>query len=169
MEGAVGREGQALPVHVAQDIAVVVLALPPAGQGQVLGAQEEDIGPAQVLDRGALPHIAEILKARDLQFPLEGPAVLQVLGGIDQDAAPFVQGLGAYDHIVLVLVGQADDLGVPLVLGVGRIGAEQGEGVFFRPAVIAQPGQAGIGVPGPVRVPVVSRIIEVDLVPDGHG
>ena len=168
MELSVGREGEAVPVHMAQDIAVVVLALAAAGKSQVLRAQQKDIRAAQMLDGRAFPHVAEILESGNLQLALKGPSVLEVLGRIDQYTSALIQSLRADDHVVFFLPGDLDDLGIALVLGVTRMRAEKRQGVFLRPAVLAQTGQAGVGMPRPVRISVVAGIIEIDLVADGH-
>ena len=122
-----------------------------------------------MLDGRALPHVAEILKSGNLELALEQPSVLQFFGRINQDTAALIQGLGTDDHVIFVFSRHPDDLGIALVLRVGRIGAEQGKGIFFRPSVVAQAGQTGVGVAGPVGIPVVAGVVEIDLVPDGHG
>ena len=169
MEGAVRREGQGLPVHGSENVSIVVLTSAAAGKGQVLRAQEKDIMPADVLDRRALPHIPEGFEAGNLELSREGPAMLEVLGGIDQDTAAFIQSLRPDDHEIFVLSGDTGDLGISLVFRVAGVGPEQGQRVFFRPAVIAQAGQAGIGVARPVGVAVVAGVIKIDLVAYGHG
>ena len=95
--------------------------------------------------------------------------MLQVLGRIDQRASPLVLGLGADDHVIDVTPRNADDLGISLVLRIVGIGAEQRKRIFLRPAVISQPCKTGVGVPRPVRIAMVARVVEVYFVIDGHG
>ena len=169
VELAVRREGQGLPVHLSDDVAVVIPALPSSGDRQVLGAQKQYVPASDVLHRRALPHIAKRFKSRHFHLSQEGPPVLQVLRRIDECTAPLILGLRADYHIVELTPRNADDLGIPLVLRVVGIGAEQRQRIFLRPAVVSEPGEAGVGVPGPVRVAVVSRVIKVYFVINRHG
>ena len=95
--------------------------------------------------------------------------MLQVFGGVDQNASPFILCLGSDDHIILVFSGDADDLGIALMLCVIGIGTEKRQWIFFRPAIIAQTGQTGVGMAGPVGIAVISCIIQINLIPDRHG
>ena len=154
---------------MSQNVSVVVLALSPSGKGQVLGTQKQYVLTAEMLDRRALPHIAERLESRHLEFALKHPAMLKVFGGVDENASPLVLCLRSDDHIILVFAGNADNLGIALMLGVIGIGTEKRQWIFFRPAVVAQTGQAGVGMAGPVGIAVISCIIQINLIPDRHG
>ncbi len=74
VEPAKRREGERIKVHVSQKVPVVVLRVSPSLDGEVLGTEEQDVGAVDALDGGALPHVAEILKAGDLQLSRKGPA-----------------------------------------------------------------------------------------------
>ena len=43
VELSIRRKGQGLPVHVSDNIAVMILTLPPSGYGQVLRAQQQHV------------------------------------------------------------------------------------------------------------------------------
>ena len=169
MELAVRRESKGLPVHVSDDVAVVVLTVSSSGDREVLGAQQQHVSASYVFYRRAFPHIAKRFKSRHLHLSKESPSVLQILRRIDECAAPFVFGLSADDHVVEFTSRNADDLGVPLVLRIVGIGAEQRQRIFLRPAVVSKSCQAGVGVACPVRVAVITRVVEIYFVIDGHG
>lgn len=45
------------------------------------------------------------------------------------------------------------------MLCVVGVGAEEGQGIFFCPAVISKLSQTGVGMPGSVRIPMISRVV----------
>ena len=124
--GVVRGEDEVFPVHFAQQVAAVVDGAAPAGKDQVLGAEDQHVVLPDGLDGGALPHIAEVLEARDLQLSGKRPALRRGVGAVDDHAALFLAGLGADDQVILPGLFVVDDLGVPLMLRIAVVGPEQG-------------------------------------------
>ena len=169
MEPALRRKGQRVPVHGADDVAVVISGIAAPREHQMLRAEHQNFLPADVLDARALPHIAKILEPRNLQLSEEMPAVQKVLRAVDQRTAVSVLRLRAENDVILSPLPVDDNLRIALVLRVVRMCAEQRQRILFRPAVVPELREAGIRMPRPVRIAVIPRIVQIDSIPDRHG
>ena len=167
--GAVGREGQRVVVHRADQVHVVVGALAPAGQQRVLRREDQHVAAGDVHDVGALPHAAERLIAGHLQFAREPPALQRLFGFVHQHAPALVQALRADEDVEALLLLVPHHLRVALVLAVVVARAEQRLIQLHGPVVRAQQRRAGVGRAGPVLVAVVAGVVEDEVVADGDG
>ena len=73
--GVVRREGERIPVHMPQQVAVVVNRAASSRQREMLGAEQQHVIAADGFDGRALPHISEILKTRHIELSGKSPAI----------------------------------------------------------------------------------------------
>ena len=116
-----------------------------------------------MLDRRALPHAAEVLKARNADLSLEFPAAVMVRRAVADDAALIFLILRADQDSVEMRLLEEEDLRVALVLCVVRVGTEERRRIFLCRSVIVQLDEAGVGAPRPVRVAVIAGVVQIDF------
>ena len=69
----VGSKCQTIPIHVTEQISAVVNRAAASFERKVLRTENQHIVAADFLDRRTFPHIAEVLKARNLQLTRKAP------------------------------------------------------------------------------------------------
>ncbi len=160
---------KAVPVHIADNISIVVPGTSAPGDLQVLRTEHQNLFSADFLDRRALPHVAEILESRNFQLTRENPSVQQVFAPVDQGTSLLILCLCAENNVIAMFFRNINDLRVALMFRIIRIRSEQRKRILFRPSVIPEFREAGVRVTHPVLIAAVSCVIKIQRISDWHG
>ncbi len=115
---------QTIPVHVADDIAIMILRISSAGNREMLRAEHQDFLASDLLNRRAFPHIPEVLKSRHIQLTSKDPAMQQIFTAVDQGAAMMICCLSTENDVIAMHLRHIQNLRITLMFRIVRIRSE---------------------------------------------